>query len=220
MSGRFVFHSTGTPSSADDPHLSYSIEPRSTVAFTDVVEDIGETGLGTLDIVIPVTTGAPLITARVYNDGGDQGTTGFTEDAIPPACCTDSRALDIGSTSVLVAPADPARFRFNIGIRSLFKAPTLTFTVVGTSAQATRSYPPNTLIQQPVEDLLGPIPANALIAIDVSAGTAIVYGATVDNTTNDPSLQYARIVSASPNQGLNSARSERPRSARVEALDP
>jgi hypothetical protein len=30
----------------------------------------------------------------------------------------------------------------------------------------------------------------------VSGGSAVIYGATTDNTTNDPSIQYARVVFA------------------------
>ena len=30
----------------------------------------------------------------------------------------------------------------------------------------------------------------------VSGGSAFVYGATIDNTTNDPSIQFARVVFA------------------------
>jgi len=30
----------------------------------------------------------------------------------------------------------------------------------------------------------------------VSTGSAIIYGATADNTTNDPSIQFARVLFA------------------------
>jgi len=138
--------------------------------------------------------------ARIYEDNGEEGTAGFTEDAIDPVCCTDARVLFIRSTSYLVAPAIPAHFRYNVGIRSLFKAPTLTFSVVGSGTSVTRSYPPSSFEQRSAEELLGaPLPPNALIAIQVDAGTAIVYGATVDNVTNDASIQFASVAFTSPN---------------------
>ena len=43
----------------------------------------------------------------------------------------------------------------------------------------------------PFNDL---IPAGGSITITVNAGAAIFYGATVDNTTGDPSLQIARAT--------------------------
>jgi len=198
--GRLVYHAAGHTSSPEDPSLPFSIEPFSTVAYPDVVATMGQEGLGTLDVAVPVTSGSPLVTARIYEDNGEEGTAGFTEDAIDPVCCTDARVLFIRSTSYLVAPADPAHFRYNVGIRSLFKAPTLTFSVVGSGTSVTRSYPPSSFEQRSAEELLGaPLPPNALIAIQVDAGTAIVYGATVDNVTNDASIQFASVAFTSPN---------------------
>ena len=32
------------------------------------------------------------------------------------------------------------------------------------------------------------------ISFDVTSGSAFIYGATTDNTTNDPSVQFARRI--------------------------
>jgi hypothetical protein len=40
------------------------------------------------------------------------------------------------------------------------------------------------------------VPPNASIEISVSSGSAIIYGATIDNVTNDSSIQFARVVFA------------------------
>jgi len=190
FSGRLVFHAAGA-SSPDDSSLPFTVEPVSTFSTDDVVAAMGRTGIGTLDIVGPAGSYLGIVTARVYQDAGAQGTAGFTEPSIDPYF-----APSIGSTAYLVAPSDLTHFRYNIGVRALFKAPTLTFRVLGAGGtlvrEVTKSYPPGFFLQQPAEALFGgPIPPNALITIHVTAGTAIVYGATVDNITNDPSIQFA-----------------------------
>lgn len=196
-SGRLVFHAAGAAGSADDPSLPFTVDPVSTASNDDVVAAMGGAGIGTLDVVVPVISYLGLVTARVYQDAGDRGTAGFMEEAVGTTCCSD-RVLAIGQTAYLVAPSDPTHFRFNVGVRALFKAPTITFRVLGPGGtpvhEVTRSYPPTFFVQQPVEVLIGAsLPANALIQVEVTSGTAIVYGATVDNVTNDPSIQFARI---------------------------
>ena len=195
LEGRLVFHPSGPTSSPNDPSLPFVVGAFSTFTNDDIVAAMGETGIGTLDVVVPTLTGVPLITARVYADAPDGGTFGFTQETIDPICCG---FLSIGTSGYLIAPTDPRRFRFNIGVRALFKAPTITFRLLGpdgtTVRAVTRSYPPSTFLQEPVEALFGAaLPANAQIAVEATAGTAVVYGATVDNVTNDPSIQYVRF---------------------------
>ena len=156
---------------------------------------MGETGIGTLDVVVPASVDVPLITARVYSDAGGGGTFGFTEEPVDTTCC--GGILLRGSLSRIVAPTDPRRFRFNVGVRALFEAPTITFRVLGPGGtilrEVTRSYPASTVLQETAEALFGaPLAANALVEVEVTSGNAIVYGATVDNVTNDPSIQYVR----------------------------
>jgi hypothetical protein len=198
--GRLVFRKAGSGGTPDDPSLPYSIAAFSTVAYSDILEAMGQTGLGTLELVVSSIvppnsggpSGEPQITARVYEDRGAQGTSGFTEDAIDPDCCGDRRVFFMRSIGYLVAPADPTKFRFNIGVRALFRAPTVKFRIVGHGSAVTRTYLPSSFEQQSAEALLGEsLPPNALIEIFVEAGNAIVYGATVDNISNDPSIQFA-----------------------------
>jgi hypothetical protein len=58
----------------------------------------------------------------------------------------------------------------------------------------TRTYPPNYFEQRDSGAFLNgaAVAANESLTIQVVAGSAIVYGATVDNRTNDPSLQLAK----------------------------
>jgi hypothetical protein len=155
---------------------------------------MGQSGVGTLDLV--ATTGpAPLTVVRIYNDAGAAGTTGFNEDQI-----RTEDALSAGQRAVLVAPIDPAKFRFNIGVRTLASGASITLTVRNAKGEVTRtvtkSYPAVFFQQGSAEDFLGAaLDANDSIQISVDSGSLIVYGATADNTTQDPSLQLAKKVS-------------------------
>ncbi len=202
VSGRFVYHPAGVAGSASDPSLTFSIGPDATISYADIVQTMGQTGLGTLDLVLPASSQAPVVVARVFNDAGPAGTSGFTEEAIDPSGGGfDSRVFFAGATGFLIAPADPTHFRMNIGVRTFFSGATLTAIQRDASGAvvrtASKSYDPTWFEQQPAETFLGgPLGANDSIQISVSSGGAIVYGATVDNTTNDPSAQFARVVFA------------------------
>jgi len=203
VSGRFVFHPAGVSGSSGDPSLTFSIGAGATIAYDDLVQTMGQTGLGTLDLVLPSGSGfVPVIVARVFNDAGSAGTSGFTEEAIDPTGSGgESRLLFAGATGFLIAPSDPSHFRFNIGVRTLFSGAFITFTVHDTAGAlvttVTKQYDPTRFEQQPADTLLGvPLAANDSIEVSVSGGSAIVYGATVDNTTQDPSIQFVRVVFA------------------------
>jgi len=113
----------------------------------------------------------------------------------------DTQVLFPGATGFLVGPADLTRFRYNIGIRTLLAGATLTFEVRDANGVSLRtvtvSYDPTFFTQQPADTLLGgALPVNASIRVSCSAGGAVVYGATVDNTTNDPSAQILKVLFA------------------------
>jgi hypothetical protein len=201
LSGRFVYHPAGVSGSSGDPILNFTVGPQGTISYADLVETMGQSGLGTLDVVLPASTQLPVIAARVFNDAAAAGTAGFTEEAIDPSGSFESRVLFAGSTSFLVAPSDTTRFRFNIGVRSLLSGAFVTFRQRDASGAIVRSvtkeYDPTFYEQQPAQTLLGgPIGPNDSIEVSVSSGSAIIYGATIDNTTNDPSVQFARVVFA------------------------
>jgi hypothetical protein len=118
-----------------------------------------------------------------------------------PSGSSESRLLFAGSTSYLIAPPSDTTLRFNIGVRSLLSGAVVTFRQRDASGaiirNVTRTYDPTFYEQQPASTLLGgPIAADDSIEISVSSGSAFIYGATVDNTTNDPSAQFARVAFA------------------------
>jgi hypothetical protein len=201
LSGRFVYHPAGVAGSASDPSLEFTIPPGSVHSYPDLVETMGQSGLGSMDLVLPVASGAPVVVTRVFNDAGAAGTSGFTEETVDPTGQAGSPVLFAGSTSFLIAPADASRYRLNIGVRTFFSGAILTIRV-RTSAGAlvrtvSKTFDPTYFVQQSADVFLeGPIDSNYIIEISVSEGTAVVYGATTDNTTNDPSIQFARVVFA------------------------
>jgi hypothetical protein len=202
LSGRFVYHPAGTPGSATDPILTFTIGVGQSVSYPDIVGTMGATGLGSIDIVMNQANQPPVIVTRVFNDAGDAGTSGFTEDAIVPDGGNGETALlSPGSTSFLIAPTDTAHFRFNMGVRTFLSGATLTLKVHDATGAVvhtvTKTYLPTYFEQQSSDTFLGYVlQPNNVIEVNVESGSAVVYGATTDNTTNDPSLQYARVVFA------------------------
>jgi virginiamycin B lyase len=190
--GRVVFHPSGVSGSASDPALSYVLSPGQTQSIADLLPAMGQSGLGSADI--EVTSGsAPAATVRVFNDAGAAGTMGFTEE---PMRAED--ALRPGQFGVLLLPADPTSFRFNVGVRTLEEGATATLTLRDSTGSVvttlSRAFPGTHHEQQSASALFGvpSLPPGGSIEITPTAGAAIVYGATVDNTTGDPSLQIAR----------------------------
>ena len=200
VTGRFVYHPAGVSGSSTDPSLTFTVAPHSTVSYDDLVQTMGQGGLGSLDVVMLSDSDVPEIVTRVYNDAGAAGSSGFTEEAMNPAS-SDTRILFQGSTSLLVAPPNDTSLRFNIGVRTLTSGAFVTFRVLDASGvvinTVTKEYEPTFYEQQSAATLLGaPLPPNASIEVSVSSGSAIIYGATIDNVTNDPSIQFARVVFA------------------------
>jgi photosystem II stability/assembly factor-like uncharacterized protein len=189
--GRIVFHASGTVGSDTDPALSYSLAPGQTQSIADLLPAMGVSGVGSADIDITSGT-APVATARVFNDAGPSGTTGFTEEAMRA-----EEAIPRDEKGVLLIPSDLTAARFNVGIRTLAEGASLNIALTNAAGMlvgsSTRAFPPNYHEQQ---DALGflqvsELPPGGSISVFVTAGAAIVYGATVDNRTGDPSFQIA-----------------------------
>jgi ligand-binding sensor domain-containing protein len=189
--GRIVFHASGTVGSDTDPALSYSLAPGQTQSIADLLPAMGVSGVGSADV--EVTSGeVPVAIARVFNDAGASGTTGFTVAAMRA-----DEAIPLGEKGVLLIPSDLTVARFNVGIRTLAEGASVNIAVtnaagalVGTS---TRVFPPNYHEQQDAPGFLRvlELPPGGSISIFANSGAAIVYGATVDNRTGDPSFQIA-----------------------------
>ncbi len=176
--------------------MTVTIAPRQTVSYPDILPAMGLSGVGTMDLVLPVGDQIPnpIAVVRLYNDGGNAGTSGFTEDLIDPY---GERVLLAGATGYLIGPSDPSRFRYNIGIRTLSSGASLRVNVHASDGTPLRSVPksyPATHFEQvdATSFLGGALGPDQSIEIIILSGSGIIYGATADNTTNDSSIQFAR----------------------------
>jgi hypothetical protein len=168
----------------------YELAPRATLSFADVVSDLGTTGLLSLDIY--ADHGAvPTVVARAYDDQPD-GTTGVTV----PAVRTDE-VLARNDVAALIVPRDLTLYRFNIGVRALDTGATIQFAVRDAAGNERHYFDltlsANQFLQRAGDLLAGtPLRADDSIEVKIAAGSAIVYATTVDNRTNDSSIQVLR----------------------------
>jgi hypothetical protein len=192
ISGKIVFHPQGATGSDTDPTLAYAIPAHATRSYVDLLPAMGvAAGLGSADIAADAGSSLPTVLVRVFNDGGILGTSGLTEEVI-----TADSALQSGDSGVLFAPADVQKFRLNIGIRTLSAGASMNVTVRdkdGNVVKSTSHSYPATFFTQPASATFLDgyvLTGGETITIDVTSGAAILYGATTDNTTNDPSVQF------------------------------
>jgi hypothetical protein len=212
-SGRLVFHRAGAPGTHDDPSTPYFVAPGATEEFADIVRTMGESGVGSMDVVADLEgTDArpPVVVANIFDERGDGGTVGLMVEAIDPdasayECSTATGKIprtlvvESGGTAFLVAPGSASRARFNVGVRTLDRGATLVATIrdsAGTPlGTATRKYPANYFKQLQADQFVGvPLTGGESIRITVRDGSAIIYGTSIDNLTNDSTIQFAHRV--------------------------
>jgi len=191
VSGKLLFHPAARAASAGDPFLAYALAPFQTISYPDLLPAMGQSGLGTLDVVS--TSGPPpLALARVINDLGAGGAPGLTEET-----ATDAEVLGAGDHADLLIPPDLSKQRINIGVRT-FAAAVLAVTLSDHSGFSqpllTKSIAAGQFQQSSLADFLGgaAIPPGGSVRIEVIGGQALIYGSVVDNVTNDSSYQIAR----------------------------
>jgi hypothetical protein len=196
ISGKIVFHTQNVSGSSADPSLAYSIQPGKSLSYADLLPAMGiASGLGTADLVADPGSAFPIALLRVFNDAGTAGTTGLAEE---PMAASD--ALQNGQTGALIAPADQ-KFRLNIGVRTLEQGVLMIFTVRDkdgaiVKTTATKIFGPTFFSQVGSAVMLDGyvLVGGETITIQIIAGSAFVYGSTTDNTTQDPSVQFAKKV--------------------------
>lgn len=195
--GKLVFHPAGTTDSATDPAISYVLGAGEVRTFTDLGAAFGRSGIGSLDLLTTQTSATPVMVTQVFNDAGSAGSSGLSEDFV---ALTDSRVLNMGDTGYLVAPIDLSRTRFNVGVRSLLSGATVLIVLRGANGTPirtiTRTYPASWFEQVGSTAFLSGVSLenSQSISITVLSGSVVVYGATTDNVTNDPALQYATVA--------------------------
>ncbi|HJQ39936.1 MAG TPA: hypothetical protein VKB93_22565 [Thermoanaerobaculia bacterium] len=194
MGVRLVYHPAGQSADPNDPARNVLLTGNETRTFTDIVATMGQTGLGSMDVLATAFT--PVITTRVYNDGGAAGTSGFTEDVVP-----SYEAIRSGAYADFTIAADLTNYRVNMGIRTLGESTTFLVTVydvtgalVGNTTE--RTVPANYFEQTPLSAFLAGVtpPPGGLARIQVtSGGPAVFYASTNDNRTNDGSLKMLTL---------------------------
>ena len=203
MSGRLVFHPAGQIGL--DRSLAFHIPFHGTISFEDVVAAMGTSGLGTIDVYWDGNDLKPVVVATVFNEVGsdqlgNQETHGCNEAFVTEV----PGGTGVQVTGVLVGPIDVERFRFNVGVRVLGPNPvSLLIDVEDPEGNlvhsVTRTFAGGTFQQQSVTDFLEGFQIDDNFALLMrTGGPVIVYGATVDNRTNSPSLQVMPYVSVSP----------------------
>jgi hypothetical protein len=192
IQGRIVFHPAGRTGVASDQALAYSLGPKQATHYPDLVTTIGGSGLGSADLI--TADAFPVASAYIYNDAGDLGTSSLGEDVL-----NADEALQTGDTAALITPTDRSAFRFNIGVRTLDSGASLAITVrdpQGTVlATFTKTYASTFFEQVTDQQFSGlQLTGGETVSISVTAGSAIIYGATTDNKTQDPREQLARKI--------------------------
>ncbi|HEU4523173.1 MAG TPA: hypothetical protein VFT12_14285, partial [Thermoanaerobaculia bacterium] len=175
------------------PAVAYLLAPGETRYIDDLLPP-SFTGLTSAN-VLRQRGPLPSTVVHVFNDDGDEGTSGLIERIVPA-----EEALRAGDVAVLLMPIDPATTRFNLGIRTLSTGVTLVMThrrADGSEVQRIeRTVPASTLVH---EHLAGS--SSDSLTFEIISGSAVIYGSATDNGTNDPNLQ---IASRSSSQGTPS----------------
>ena len=186
MTGKFVFHQAGRAASASDPSLAYTLAGFEVKKYDDIVDAMGQSGLGTLDLV-STSGGRPQVVTRVFNDTPG-GTAGFNEELL-----SKDEAVNQFAPVAILMPADVSNFRMNIGIRTFEAGATISISAPGVSS-LTKVYVANYFEQKGLQDFLNGVAptANGLLSIQIQSGSAIIYASTTDNRTNDSSIWFAR----------------------------
>ena len=175
LSGTIAYHPAGTSASPGDPSTTFNLTASQTISYPDIAASFGQSGIGSIDVT---TTGVPpLVTARIFNDLGAAGTSGFSEDAVAPADAAQGSQL-----IYLHMPTDVTNFRMNVGVRTL-GAPVIMSVarLAGSGAflatpNISKSYPANYFEQKSALEF-AEIPAlspDGILRIQVTAGKAII----------------------------------------------
>jgi hypothetical protein len=193
MTGWLVYRPAGAHDESEVRTLPYLLEPRATLSFSDVVAELGTEGLGSLDVQ-PLEGVLPTVVARAFDDQGERGTSGATIRLLSRAEFPRS-----GERTLLVVPANLESFRFNIGVRTLEDGARVRLRVYGQNGierhAIERTWGAEYFEQRPAAELLDTtLLSNGSIDVEVLAGSAIFYGTTTDNRSNDPAVQIGPVL--------------------------
>ena len=186
--GRIVFHPAGRSAAPSDPSLPYRFNvTNESLAIDDVVAELGQSGLGSLDVVPDDDTEGtlPRIEARLFNDT-DLGTFGSFAPVVFP--------YDYLRPAGTVIDVPDARFRLNLGIRTL-TATNVQVLIHGRDGRLRLfkdlSFPAEYVTLTAAAQFLGTTIAAGDSLTLIPNGSAIVFHTVTENRTNDPTLVVA-----------------------------
>lgn len=186
IQGKLVMRLAGRSGTDADPSLEFTVPENGTINYPDVVTAMGQSGLGSIDILTTASP-TPIATARVFNDAGDKGTSGLFEEAVPAG----KPYFNVGT---ILIPDDLVNYRLNIGIRTISEV-ALNVSIYNSAGQLqtlfVKNYPANFMEQVTASQFTEnrPLPPGGKIVITAYEKEFMVYGAVTDNRTNDPSMR-------------------------------
>ena len=196
--GRLVFHPAGRVASDSDPSIPYGFTGADPLVFEDVVAAIGQSGIGSLDIVPDDDASSliPLVEARLYNEAA-VGTFGTFA---PPAYPYDY--LRPAALEVVIPEND--RSRVNIGFRTITetKMRILIYNAVGTLVSFRDvTYPAGWMQMTSASDFAGRTLGPGQVVQVQFTGAVIPFHTVTENSTNDPTLVVVSPRPPSKNVG-------------------
>jgi hypothetical protein len=184
--GNIIFHPAGVAGGDDDPSIPYRLERGDTLQFDDIVAAIGQSGIGSLDVVPTIQAGLRVapVEARLFNEA-PQGTYGAFERGVQAA-----DAFRPADWNIFVPST---RFRVNVGIRTLTAAHVTFFHIASTGAvtQKVLDLASDYVFLQAADQFFGePVLPGDSIVINVTGDNviAIPFHTLTDNSTNDPAV--------------------------------
>ena len=183
--GRLVFHPAGRVAADDDPSIPYSFTGSTPLVFDDVVAAMGQTGIGSLDIIPDPETPQliPRIEARLYNETAI-GTFGTVVSVSYPFDYLRPPSLE-----VVIPESDTTRI--NVGFRTLTDTNMRIFVM---NAEGTLlsfhdvSYPAGWMQMTSIGAFVGkPLQKGYVVTVAFS-GSVIPFHTVTENSTNDPTL--------------------------------
>lgn len=195
--GRIVFHPAGKIAADSDPSMPYSFLESRVMAWDDVLAAMGQSGLGSLEIIPDDDSigRVPQMQVRLYNDTS-LGTFGTFATPVVPYDYLRPPSFQ------LRIPDD--RFRVNMGIRTLeatrvsilFQRPNGQL-----DGQRELTFPAGWMEMKGVAEFVGKtLEPGHLLIISVE-GAAVPFYTITENRTNDPTLVVPPKVGTSRDVG-------------------
>lgn len=187
QAGTMIFHPAGRVGRSDDPSMRYALDVIGSVKFfDDIVAAIGQSGIGSLDIVPDegMSDVVPNVEARLFNDT-TSGTFGSTTVPVLPYDFLSAPTME------LQVPPSDSLFRLNAGVRALTDthATALIYGVDGRLRDFRNlAWPANYVAFGTLPQLIGATVNPGESVTVFFDGAAIPFSTRTENRTNDPDL--------------------------------